>query len=53
MTSARAIKLRVRNPKLRNPLVAAALARKAGKHQKSNKALRAQSKLQTRREMTS
>lgn len=41
MNSARTIKLRAPAPKPRNPLVAPALQRKAGKHRKSNKAERA------------
>jgi hypothetical protein len=40
MTSARQIKFRIQAPRPRNPLVAAALQRKAGTHQKSAAALR-------------
>jgi hypothetical protein len=40
MNSARRIKLRVKPPKPRNPLVAAAAQRKAGAHRKSRSAQR-------------
>ncbi|MEO6319866.1 MAG: hypothetical protein ABIR56_04325 [Polaromonas sp.] len=40
MSSARKIKLKMKAPKPRNPLVAAAIQRKAGAHRKSASALR-------------
>ncbi|WP_395060744.1 hypothetical protein [Polaromonas sp.] len=40
MTSVRKIKLKLPAPKPRNPLVAAALQRKAGSHRKSRAATR-------------
>ncbi len=40
MNSARQIKLKLRAPKPRNPLVAAVMQRKAGAHQKSASARR-------------
>jgi hypothetical protein len=51
MNSARTIKLRTQAPKPRNPLVAPALQRKAGKHRKSNKAQRAILKQGLRKEL--
>jgi hypothetical protein len=51
MNSARHIKLRLKAPKPRNPVAPLAAQRKAGKHQKSNKALRAILKRQTRQEL--
>lgn len=45
MTSARKIKLKLPAPKPRNPLVAPALQRKAGSHQKSAAALRRAEKM--------
>jgi hypothetical protein len=44
MNSARKIKLRVTQPKPRNPLVAAASQRKAGSHRKSRAAQRQEQK---------
>lgn len=44
MTSARKHKLRIPTPKPRNPLVPAAVQRKAGAHRKSRSAERQQSK---------
>jgi hypothetical protein len=44
MNSARKIKLRVTQPKPRNPLVAAAAQRKAGSHRKSRTAQRQEQK---------
>jgi hypothetical protein len=49
MNSARKIKLKLKAPKPRNPLVAAALQRLAGSHRKSQKALRAAEKLALRK----
>jgi hypothetical protein len=40
MTSARKMKLKLKAPKPRNPLVAPALQRKAGSHQKPKAAVR-------------
>ncbi|MEO7885580.1 MAG: hypothetical protein ABI893_03060 [Polaromonas sp.] len=40
MTSARKIKLKLKAPKPRNPLVAPATQRKAGSHRKSEASLR-------------
>jgi hypothetical protein len=51
MNSARNIKLRLKAPKPRNPVAPRAMQRKAGKHQKSNKALRSILKRQARQEM--
>jgi len=45
MTSARKIKLKLPAPKPRNPLVAAALQRKAGSHQKPAAAVRRAEKM--------
>jgi hypothetical protein len=53
MNSARTIKLRLKAPKQRNPLVPLAAQRKAGKHQKSNKALRAILNRRVREELDS
>jgi hypothetical protein len=51
MNSARTIKQRLQAPKPRNPLVPLAAQRKAGKHQKSNKAVRAILKRRIQQEM--
>ncbi|WP_372827874.1 hypothetical protein [Polaromonas sp.] len=45
MTSARKIKLKLPAPKPRNPLVMAALQRKAGSHRKSQASIRRDEKI--------
>ncbi len=51
MTSARKMKLKLPAPKPRNPLVAAALQRKAGSHQKSAAALRRAEKMALKKQL--
>jgi len=51
MNSARKIKLRVEPPKPRNPLVAAAVQRKAGSHRKSEAARRRAEKIALKDEL--
>jgi len=51
MTSARKIKLNLPAPKPRNPLVAPALQRKAGSHQKSAAALRRAEKMALKKQI--
>lgn len=51
MTSARKMKLRVPQPKPRNPLVAATAQRKAGAHRRSKSGERQQEKSALRRQL--
>lgn len=51
MNSARKIKLRVTQPRPRNPLVAGAAQRKAGSHRKSESAKRRAEKVALKREL--
>ena len=51
MSSARKIKLRLTQPKPRNPLVAAAAQRKAGEHRKSKSAQRHADKLALKKQL--
>lgn len=51
MTSARKMKLKLPAPKPRNPLVAPALQRKAGAHQKSTAALRRAEKMALKKQI--
>lgn len=51
MNSARKIKLRLTQPKPRNPLVAAAAQRKAGSHRKSRSAQRQAQKATLKKEL--
>ena len=51
MNSARKIKLRLTQPKPRNPLVAAAAQRKAGSHRKSRSAERQGDKLALKKQL--
>lgn len=51
MNSARQIKLRLAASKPRNPLVAAAAQRKAGKHRKTRSAERQQDKQRLQRQL--
>ena len=51
MNSARKIKLRLTQPKPRNPLVSAAAQRKAGEHRKSESAQRHAQKLALKRQL--
>lgn len=53
MNSARKIKLRVTQPKPRNPLVAQAAMRKAGTHRKSEAARRSAEKIKLKRDLKS
>ena len=52
MTSARKMKLKVQAPKPRNPLVAPALQRKAGSHQKPAAALRRAEKMALKKQIS-
>ena len=51
MNSARKIKLRLAQPKPRNPLVTAAAQRKAGEHRKSRSAERRADKMALKRQL--
>ena len=51
MTSARKMKLKLTAPKPRNPLVAPALQRKAGSHQRSAAALRRAEKMALKKQI--
>jgi hypothetical protein len=51
VNSARKIKLRLRQPKPRNPLVVPAAQRKAGEHRKSRSAERQGQKAQLKRDL--
>jgi hypothetical protein len=51
MNSARKIKLRLTQPKPRNPLVAAAARRKAGSHRKSRAAERRSEKMALKKQL--
>jgi len=51
MNSARRIKLRLKAPKPRNPLVTAAAQRKAGSHRKSRSAQRQSDKASLKKEL--
>jgi hypothetical protein len=51
MTSPRKMKLRIPQPKPRNPLVAAAAQRKAGEHRKSASAQRNVEKAQLKKQL--
>ena len=53
MSSARKMKLRVTQPKPRNPLVVPAAQRKAGSHRKSRAAERRAQKLDLKKELKS
>ena len=51
MSSARKIKLKLTRPKPRNPLVAAALRRRAGVHRKPSAALRRAEKMALKKQV--
>jgi hypothetical protein len=51
MSSARKMKLRLTQPKPRNPLVAAAAQRKAGSHRKSQSAQRRAEKMALKKQL--
>jgi len=51
MSSARKMKLRLTQPKPRNPLVVPAAQRKAGSHRKSNATERRAQKLELKKEL--
>ncbi|WP_332775939.1 hypothetical protein [Polaromonas sp.] len=51
MSSARKIKLKLKAPRPRNPLVAPALQRKAGSHRKSQAATRRADKVALKRQL--
>ena len=52
MSSARKIKLKLKPPKPRNPLMAAALRRRAGAHRKPSAALRRAEKMALKKQLS-
>ena len=52
MTSARKTKLKLTAPKPRNPLVVAAVQRKAGSHRKSEASLRKKEKMALKKQLS-